>query len=127
MVVALRYVQVVRRKKNDKVFHDQTGYWMWDAERDLVMQSLTIPRGVCVLAGGEYTGDGPVTLKVRSKHDDPDWSLTEAPFMRDQARTLSFTHELTVDGDRMTYAQTTLLDIYGREFEHTDENVLTRQ
>jgi hypothetical protein len=30
-IAMLRYLQIVRRKSNDEVFHDQTGYWMWDA------------------------------------------------------------------------------------------------
>ena len=39
----LRYHQVVSRKSNGEVFHDQVGYWMWDAEQKLVMQSIAIP------------------------------------------------------------------------------------
>ncbi|MDP3920980.1 MAG: heme-binding beta-barrel domain-containing protein [Candidatus Omnitrophota bacterium] len=27
----LRYHQVVSKKSNQKVFHNETGYWMWDA------------------------------------------------------------------------------------------------
>ena len=30
-LTVLRYQQVVRRKSNDEIFHDQCGYWMWDA------------------------------------------------------------------------------------------------
>ena len=30
-LAALRYHQVVLRKSNDKVFHNETGYWLWDA------------------------------------------------------------------------------------------------
>jgi len=34
---------------------------------------------------------------------------------------------LTVKGDSLGYQQTTLVDIYGKkQFEHTDENILTR-
>ena len=53
-LVALHYRQIVTKKKTGKVFHDETGYWMWDAENQIVMHSLTIPRGVCVLAGGRF-------------------------------------------------------------------------
>ena len=52
VLAILRYQQIVRRKSDDEVFHDQTGYWTWDAREGVVMQSLTIPRAVCVLAGG---------------------------------------------------------------------------
>ena len=30
VLVGLRYQRVVSRKSNNKVFHDQCGYWMWD-------------------------------------------------------------------------------------------------
>lgn len=130
-LATVRYLQVVRRKSNDEVFHDQTGYWMWDAAAGVVMQSVTIPRAVCVLAGGTHEGagdgGGPVTLEVASKLGDPDWGLVQSPFMRDKATTLAFDHRLTVDGDKLTYNETTLLDIYGRKFDHTDGNALTRQ
>ena len=46
--------------------------------------------------------------------------------MRDHARTLEFRHKLSIRGDELTYAETTVLDIYGRKFDHTDENVLVR-
>ncbi len=51
-LAALRYHQVVSRKSNDEVFHNESGYWIWDAEQSIVMQVLTIPRGVCLIAGG---------------------------------------------------------------------------
>lgn len=35
-LTALHYRQIVQRKSNDEIFHDQTGYWIWDAERDIV-------------------------------------------------------------------------------------------
>ena len=56
VLAAIYYHQVVIRKTDNKVFHNQTGYWMWDSERQFVMHALTIPRGVCVLAGGPYAG-----------------------------------------------------------------------
>jgi hypothetical protein len=128
-LAVLRYQQIVRRKSNGEVFHDQTGYWMWDARDGVVVQSIAIPRAVCVLAGGRYTGGdaaGPVRLSVAAALDDPDWGILQSPFMRDQARTLRFQHDLTVDGRTLTYAETTCLEIYGRAFNHTDANTLTR-
>ena len=52
-LAALRYHQVVSRKRDEKVFHNESGYWMWDAEQCIVMQALSIPRGVCLIAGGQ--------------------------------------------------------------------------
>jgi hypothetical protein len=129
-LAVLWYRQQVRRKSDGLVFHDQTGYWTWDSESNVVVQSLTIPRNVCVLAGGEHArpSDGEaVTLKVSARKGDVDWGIIESPFMRDNATTTSFEHTLTVDGDSLTYDETTMLHIYGREFEHTDTNSLVRR
>ncbi len=128
-LTAVRYLQVVRRKTDDQVFHDQTGYWLWDAEQQCVMQSLAIPRAVCLLAGGTAStdGDGNVCLSVESKHDDDAWSVVQSPFMHAKAKTLSFKHAITLAKDELHYAETTMVDIYGNVFEHTDTNTLARQ
>ena len=47
--------------------------------------------------------------------------------MRDNASTIAFNRVLSVSDDRLHYTQTTVVDIYGRRFDHTDENTLSRQ
>ena len=127
-LAVVRYQQTVSRKANREVFHDQAGYWMWDPSTRVVMQSLTIPRAVCVLAGGgAVENDGLITLEVHAAMDDPDSGVIQSPFMRDNARTVSFSHRLTVGNDSMSYSETTVLDIYRRKFDHTDANELHRK
>lgn len=130
-LAALHYRQIVQRKSNDKVFHDETGYWMWDAEQGVVMHSLTIPRAVSVLAGGRYKGeknaDGQTILQVAAALDDKDWQIIQSPFMRENARTTQFSHKILVDKNKLSYSETTIVDIYGKVFEHTDQNELLRQ
>jgi len=123
-LTVISYHQVVRRISNGEVFHDQRGYWIWDAERQTVMHSLMIPRGVAILAGG-HAADG--VLEVSAKDGDGDWGIVQSPFMRDQARTIEFTQRVEVSGEKLSYSQTTMLDIYGKVFEHTDRNDLIRQ
>lgn len=123
----IRYHQVVKRKSNKKVFHDQIGYWLWDSDSEVVMQSVAIPRAVCVLAGGKATAaSGKTQLDVAAKLGDPDWNILQSPFMRDHARTVEFRHTIEVSGDQLSYAETTVLEIYGKTFDHTDENALKR-
>ena len=128
LLSVLRYHQVVMRNSNGKVFHNETGYWMWDPASDLVMQSLTIPRGVCLIAGGKAstTSDGITTIAVHAALEDTEWQIVQSPFMQKKARTLSFDHTVTRDGDRLLYHETTWLEIYGRRFEHTDKNTLVQ-
>ncbi len=129
-LLALHYQQVVKRKSDGEVFHHQCGYWMWDAASNTVMESLTIPRGVCVLAGGtwkdEKDEEGRILIEVVARLGDEDWGVIQSPFMRDNARTGEFIHRLTVGNGRLSYQETTWLDIYERLFEHRDSNELTR-
>ncbi|MDE2292847.1 MAG: FABP family protein [Elusimicrobia bacterium] len=123
-LAALHYRQVVTRKSDGKVFHQETGFLMWDAERKLVMQTLAIPRGVALVAAGRCEDPSADSFEVKA--GDEDWPIAQSLFMFGNARTLAFTHRFAVDGGTFTYSETTLLDIYGKRFEHTDENVLTR-
>lgn len=136
LLTALHYRQIVQRKSNDEIFHDQTGYWIWDAERGTVMHSLTIPRGVSVLAGGTFNGenfnvenneDEKIVLEVSASLDNKNWKIIQSPFMQKNASTTQFDQTLIVGDGRLSYSQTTVLDIYGRIFEHTDKNELFRQ
>lgn len=126
-LVGLRYHQSVTRKADGKGFHDQVGYWMWDAATGTVIQSLLIPRAVGLLAAGRWVaGPGPVVLEVASALESDEWGVVQSPFMRAKARTVGFRHRVVVDGDTLTYEEATIVDIYGRRFEHTDQNTLTR-
>jgi hypothetical protein len=96
------------------------------------MHSFTIPRALCVIAGGSYNGekesDGAIVLEVSAGLNHSDWTIIQSPFLRDNALTTEFRQRLTIGAERLSYQQTTLVDIYGREsFEHTDENVLQRR
>ena len=125
-LAALRYHQKVYKKSTGEPFHDQLGYWIWDAADQRMMFTLTIPRGVSLVAGGiAEVGADSTKITVESA-EESDWGVAQSPFMRDNAKTKGFKMELTVSGDTMEYAQTTFLDIYGRDFDHTDKSSLKR-
>lgn len=126
-LIILRYHQVVRRKSNDEVFHNETGYWSWDASTGLVMQSLTIPRGLALLAGGEIIQSEHSTIfRVKASIASQEWQIVQSPFLKEKATTTAFSHEIIVKGDEMEYSETTSLKIYGKAFKHTDANKLKR-
>lgn len=124
-LLAVRYHQVVREKSNDKVSHDETGYWIWDKNENTIMNSFSIPRGVSVLAGGEIeSANDELKLDVSVKENDDKWGIVESPFMKGKAKTLSFTRKYKISNNELIYTQETVLDIYGKTFPHTDENTL---
>ncbi len=121
------YTQIVKRKSNDEVFHHQFGYWLYDAADGTIMQTITIPRGVCLLAGGKATVSGDTTvLEVKATAGETTWGILQSPFMENNAKTTGFTHRIEVKGDEMSYAESTMLDIYGKTFDHGDSNKLKR-
>jgi len=126
----IRYHQVISHQSSHEVFHDETGYWMWDPKSEIVMHSLVIPRGVCVLAGGKYKGptsEGSVKIEVVANINDKNWGIIQSPFMQQTARTTEFRHRILLSDDKLSYSEITMLEIYGKTFEHTDKNELVRQ
>jgi hypothetical protein len=123
----VRYHQVVSRKSNNQVFHDQIGYWLWDPADNSIVETFTIPRGVAVVAVGTLApADKPEQELIFDVAADAS-GIVQAPFLFKQARTTAFTHTLTVQGDQMRYSETTVLDIYDKKsYDHTDVNTLGR-
>ena len=123
----VRYHLTVREKSNNETSHDQVGYWLWDKEKKTIIHSLTIPRGVSVIAGGKFEGNENEagTFNVAAKIDG-EWGIVQSPFMKNNAKTTEFIQELTVSNKELSYTQTMVLDIYGRKFEHKDSNILQK-
>jgi hypothetical protein len=53
----LRYAAMAWRIGADESFHEEVGYWLWDAASQQVMKSFSVPRGYAVLAGGTAAAD----------------------------------------------------------------------
>ncbi|MCB1702064.1 MAG: FABP family protein [Pseudomonadales bacterium] len=126
-LVTIRYHQQVRKRSNGKIFHDQIGHWIYEPATGMIVHSLSIPRAVCILAGGKLQQQGDATVfHVEASAGSPDFGIVQSPFMLEKARTTAFRMTLNISGDVMNYEETTSLDIYGRQFEHTDGCELKR-
>ncbi len=82
-LAVVRYHQKVYRRSNNTQFHDQLGYWIWDAAANTVMQTISIPRAVTLVAGGSFD---PATIKndsallVLKSKDGGDWGVAQLPY-----------------------------------------------
>lgn len=131
VLAVVRYHQVVSRKSNNEVFHDQVGYWVWDSSDNTVVETFTIPRAMAVVAAGKAAApaslDDEIVLEVSADATSAENGIAQATFMYHKARTTGFTHTLTVKGDEMKYTQSTMLDIYDKtNYDHKDLNTLQR-
>ena len=126
-LVTVRYHQLVRKRKNGKIFHDQTGHWIYEPATGMIVHSLSIPRAVCVLAGGKLEQQGDASIfQVEATAGSDTFGVVQSPFMLEKAKTTAFRMTLRVSGDELSYEETTSLEIYGRKFEHTDGSKLIR-
>lgn len=127
-LTAVEYHQVVREKSNDKVSHSETGHWIWDKDNNMIMNGFSIPRGVCVLASGDFKAtDNQLTLNVFADGNDANGGIVQSAFMQKKANTKSFKRTFEIKGNTLSYTQETVVDIYGKVFSHIDENVLTKE
>ncbi len=127
-LVMVHYELVARRISNDELLHHQTGYWTWDAKDNSICNSFTIGRRVALIAMGSVQQQGDALFfKVSADKGDSFPSIAESKFMADKASTRSFSMEMTLSENQLSYSQVTLVDIYGQKaFEHTDKNILMR-
>lgn len=126
-LVAIKYHHIVRKNENGKIFHDQIGHWIYEPSSKQIMHSLTIPRGVCVLAGGTISEQsGQTIFQVSAKSDSDTFGIIQSPFMKNNAKTKAFEMTLKINGDDLSYIETMSLFIYGKDFEHTDQSKLKR-
>lgn len=126
-LVSLRYHHLVRKRENGHIFHDQIGHWIFEPSSGLLMHSLTIPRAVCVLAGGSVEMKGDETIfEVKAKAGSETFGIIQSPFMTEKAKTTAFHMRLSLKGDEINYEEITSLHIYGKDFEHVDKSRLKR-
>jgi hypothetical protein len=128
LIYGLRYHVHINTEEEDITFHDQVGYWLWEPATGLIMQTIAIPRGQVVLAGGRANPDGS-GLVVRAKRGDTEYGIASTAFLEYAFRTDSF--ELTVtfnDDGSWSYVSDTMLSVRGRDepFRHRDRNTLSK-
>jgi len=126
ILYGLSYHQHILKPGEEATFHDQVGYWLWEPATGQTMLTLAIPRGQVALAGG--TADANATaFTLSARRGDPIYGISSNPFLDEAFRTLEWTITVTVHSpDSWSYEQTTVLEVKGETFAHTDRNTLTR-
>jgi hypothetical protein len=124
----LRYHTHITRPTEIKMFHDQVGYWLWEAATQTVILTLTIPRGQVAMAAGRAAPDAK-RFELVSEFGAPSYANLANPFLDYAYRTESFRMTVTINPDgSWSYQQDTVLRIAGQAepFHHTDRNTLIR-
>jgi hypothetical protein len=128
LLYGLRYHVHINTAEEDITFHDQVGYWLWEPATGLIMQSIAIPRGQVLLAGG--TGrPGDKRISVEARRGDTRFGICSTTFLDEAFRTDYYRIDIDFHGDgSWTYVTRTDLAIRGKPpvFDHRDTNTLRR-
>ena len=124
----LRYHVHINTREEDITFHDQVGYWLYEAATGLILQTLAIPRGqIAIAAGHARPGDRKLVLKA--ERGQTEYGICSTTFLDLAFRTDSY--QLTVDfhdDGSWSYVSDTMLMVKGRDepFLHRDHNRLSK-
>ena len=112
------YHQAVYRTTNNHWFHDQIGYLTYDQTNHLVYDTFCLPRGVCVVAEGKP--GKTMVLSTKSQ------GIAQTQYMVHNDSTNFVKITLSVSGNTLKYKYETHLFVYGKPFNHTDQDTLTK-
>jgi hypothetical protein len=128
VLYGLRYHVHIVKPGEVETFHDQVGYWLWEAATNTVTHSLTIPRAQVVLASGTAAPDAK-EFELTAAAGADSYGILSSPFINAAFRTLSFRIRVTINDDgTWSYEEDTVMQIPQRAepFHHIDRNTLRR-
>ncbi len=124
----LRYRTTAWRIGEDAPFHEELGYWLWDADARQVMRCFVIPRGVTILAGGTAE-HAAREFELAATLGSPTYGICSNPFLDREFKTVRYELKVTIhDANSFSYEEDSQMELAGRArlFHHTDRNTLRR-
>lgn len=125
---ALRYATTAWRLGEDKPFHEEVGYWLYDAAAKQAMRCFSVPRGVTLIAGGTVQ-PGARAFELTADVDHRTFGILSNPFLTREFETVRYELRLVLEAeDGFRYEEDTVLRMKDRSelFHHTDANKLKR-
>ncbi len=128
VLYGLRYSTTAWRLGEDKAFHEEVGYWLWDKDRKQVLRCFMVPRGVLINAGGDAGADSK-SFHLSAEVGSETYGILSNQFLDETYKTMKYVLDVTVHDDgTFSYEEDTQLWIPVNEaiFHHTDRNTLTK-
>jgi len=128
LLYGLRYHTHIVKPQQVKTYHEQLGYWLWEPATGTIIHTLTIPRGMVVMASGKASADAK-SFELTATHEDENFGIRSSPFLDYAFKTVEFRIRVEIDPDgNWMYEEDTVLMVRGQAepFHHTDRNTLAR-
>lgn len=124
----LRYATKAWRVGEPDPYHEEVGYWLWDASANQVLRCFVVPRGISVVAGGTALPDAK-SFSLAAELGSPTYGICANRFLDEQFKTVRYALHVTIVGpDEFRYEEDTVMQMPGRAelFHHTDQQTLRR-
>lgn len=124
----LRYKTTAWRIGEADAFHEELGYWLWDAKDSHVLRCFMVPRGVAIIAGGTVAADAK-TFQLSAQVGSDTYGICSNKYLDVEFKTVRYDLKLTMhDANSFSYEEDTQLKVKGKNeiFHHTDKNTLKR-
>lgn len=128
VLYGLRYSTMAWRLGEEAPFHEELGYWSWDAKAKQVFRAFMPPRGLTVFAGGSVEPTAR-EWKIAAEVGSATFGICSNPFLDAEFRTVRYDLKITVHGDdSFSYEEDTVMLMKGRKdlFHHVDKNTVKR-
>lgn len=128
VLYGLRYSTVAWPLIQEHPFHEEVGYWLWDAERNQVMRCFMIPQGVLINAGGTAEAEAK-EFHLTAELGSSVYGLLSNPHLDQTAKPVRYDCTITFhESWKFSYTEDLQLQIAGRPnvFHHTHQNTLSR-
>ncbi len=128
VLYGLRYATTAWRLGEDSPFHEELGYWLWDAKAKQVLRCFMVPRGVTVIAGGTVEPDAK-SFELAAEAGSETYGICSNRFLDKEFKTVRYELKVTIHDDQsFSYKEYPQLQIMVLKdlFHHTDQNNLKR-
>ena len=125
---ALRYRTTAWPLREENPFHEEVGYWLWDAVAKQVLRCFIVPRGIAVEAGGTAEATDK-TFTMLAEVGSETYGVLSNRYLDQHAKTVRYDLTVTIhDQNTFSYIENTHLQIQevAAIFHHTDRNTLKR-
>ena len=128
VLYGLRYVTTAWPLGEKDPFHEELGYWLWDADQRQALRCFMVPRGVTVIAGGAVAPDA-TNFELTAEVGSETYGICSNKFLDEEFKTVRYDLKLTIhEKGSFSYEEDTQIQIKGQPeiFHHIDKNTLTR-
>jgi hypothetical protein len=128
VLYGLRYTTTAWPSGASDPFHEELGYWLWDAKAKQVLRCFMVPRGVTVIAGGTVEPDAR-SFELAADAGSQTYGICSNKFLDKEFKTVRYELKITIHDDQsFSYEEDTQLQIKGQKdlFHHIDKNTLKR-